>query len=73
MKNFYVAIQIGENGKYYAYAEKLNDNDNLLSKLNIKNIATANICETRKKAAEIVNMWNEAHKANGRYMFSEPF
>lgn len=73
MKNFYVAIQIEENGKYYAYAEKVNDNDNLLSRLSIKNIVTANICETKKKAAEIVNMWNESHKANGRYMFSESF
>lgn len=73
MKNFYVALQIEENGKYYAYAEKISENDNLLAKLSIKNLVTANICETKKKAEEVTTLWNDSHKTNGRYMFSQPF
>lgn len=31
MKYFYIAAQVAENGKYYAYAIKVNENDNLYS------------------------------------------
>lgn len=72
MRHFYIAIQIEESGKYYAYALKVSENDNLLSKLKIKGIATANICPTKKQAAAIVESWNTAHKANNRYLFDSP-
>ena len=38
MKYFYIAVQVEESGKYYAYAVKVSESDNLLSKLKIKNI-----------------------------------
>ena len=73
MKYFYIAIQVEENGKYYAYAIKVSENDNLLSKLKIKNIVTANICSTKKRAKELVEFWNANHKSNGKYLFDETF
>lgn len=72
MKGFYVAVQIEENGKYYAYAVKVSESDNLLAKLEIKGIKTANLCSTKKLAERIVNMWNVAYKANKRYLFDSP-
>ena len=69
MKSFYIAIQIKDNNKFYAYVIKVNTTDNLLSKLEINNIITANICDTKKKAEELVNLWNENFKNNGTYLF----
>ena len=73
MKNFYVAVQIKEDDKFYAYIVKVSNNDNILSKLNIKNIITANICQTKKEAESLVKYWNDTHKANNRYMFDLAF
>ena len=73
MKYFYIVVQVEENGKYYAYAVKVSESDNLLSKLKIKNIVTANIFRTKKKAEEIVEAWNQMYKENGNYMFDETF
>jgi hypothetical protein len=72
MKSFYVAVQIEETGKYYAYAVKVSENDDLLSNLEIKGIKTANLCETKKRAETIVKAWNAAYKANGNYLFDSP-
>ena len=69
MKNYYVAVSIQENEKYYAYAIKVNESDNLLSKLKIKGIMHANICNTKKHAESVVNHWNDAYKNNGTYLF----
>ena len=43
--------------------------DNLLSKLEINNIVVANLCDTKKKAEELVNLWNESFKNNKTYLF----
>ena len=72
MKHFYIAIQIRENEKYYSYCTKISTADNLLAKLEIKGIVTANIFETKKRAGEVVKAWNEAYKANGTYLFDSP-
>lgn len=72
MRYFYIAVQIEESGKYYAYALKVSENDNLLYKLKIKGIITANICPTKKQAAAIVESWNTAYKADNRYLFDSP-
>ena len=69
MKNYYIAVQIKENDKLYAYVIKVSKSDNLLSKLDIKDILTANICQSKKEAELIVNSWNTIHKDNGRYLF----
>lgn len=72
MKNLWLACQIGENGKFYAYAMRVSAADNLVSKLSRKSLVTANICTSKKEAASIVTAWNEEHKANKRYMFNNP-
>lgn len=69
MKNYYIAAQIKENDKFYAYAIKVNTMDNLLSKLEVNNIVVANLCDTKKKAQELVSLWNESFKNNGTYLF----
>ena len=73
MKNFYIAVQVCENGKYYAHIVKATESDNLLSRLKISNIISANIYPTKKCATEIVEFWRECYKRNGKYMFSETF
>ena len=73
MKKFYIAVQIKENGKYYAYMLHATETDNILSKLTIKNIITANIFPTKKAAAAAVNAWRDAYRANGTYLFDETF
>jgi hypothetical protein len=72
MKNFYIVINIKENEKYYAYAVKISTMDNLLSKLEIPNIYSANFFGTKKHTDEIVKSWNDAYKANGTYLFDNP-
>ena len=69
MKNHYIAVQIKEDNKFYAYAIKVNTSDNILSKLEVNNIVVANLCDTKKKAQELVSLWNESFKNNGTYLF----
>lgn len=69
MKYNYIAVQIKENEKFYAYVVKVSESDNLLSKLAIKNVVTANIYDTNKKAELVVGHLNECYKANGNYLF----
>lgn len=70
MKNFYIAIQTKDNNdKYFAYIIKVNASDNLLSKLKNKNIVCANVCDTKKKAEEQVDLWNECFIENGTFLF----
>lgn len=69
----YIAVQVTEDGKNYAYAIKISERDNLLSKLAIKGIAAANLCSTKKEAGELVTCWNESFKNNGSFMFGEVF
>lgn len=72
MKNFYIVVQITENNKHYAYVVKVSESDNLLSKLKITNIQSANIFPTKKRAYEVAEYWNACFKANGTYYFDEP-
>ena len=72
MKYYWIAAQIKENGKSYAYALRVSTSDNLLSKLIRESIVADKLCATKKQAAEIVTAWNEGYKANGSYMFADP-
>ncbi len=73
MKNFYIAITIEENQKYYSYVIKANDQENLLSKLKVKNIVTATLTATKQKAENLVNFCNILHKRNNQYLFDKTF
>ena len=48
MKYYWIAAQIKENGKSYAYALRVSTSDNLISKLSRESIVAANICESKK-------------------------
>ena len=71
MNNHYIAVTVCEGGKNYAYVVKVREDENLLSKLEIKNIKTANIFSTKKEAKIIAEYWNKCYKDNGTYMFDE--
>lgn len=72
MKYFYIAVTVEENGKYYSFAVKVSESDNLPSKLAIKGLLQANLCQTKKQAREVVNFWNIIHRENGCFMFDSP-
>jgi len=68
-KSFYV-FTICENGKFYSYADAIQNCNNLVSIFaGIKNLYTANACDTRRQADEIARAWNDSYKQNGTYMF----
>ena len=69
MKNTYIAIEIKENDKYLAQVLKVSPYDNLLSKLQIKGLVHANICNSKKAALACADFWNECNQKNGTYYF----
>ena len=73
MKHFYLAVQIEENGKWFACDQAVAENENLLSVLNrIKGVKAANLCQTRKQAQELAEVWNDCARKNGVYFFDDP-
>ena len=72
-KQIYLALTVCENGKYYSWAMRTGSNNNLLSVLAIKNLISANVCDTFKRAKEIVSAWNETYRINGTYLFEDAF
>lgn len=59
-----------ENPGFCSYVIKCSESDNIVSKLDaIGGLQHANIYQTKKRAAEVVNFWNECHKRNGQYLF----
>ena len=72
MKYFWIAADVEESGKGYAFAFRVSEYDNLKCRLaGIQNLYAANIMPSKKAAQEVVTAWNNAHKANGNYMFAE--
>lgn len=72
MKYFYIVVIVYDNEKYYPYAVKVSENDNLLAKLKIKGIISANICPTKKEAYNLVERWRDTYTKAGVYMFDSP-
>ena len=70
MKYMWAVCDVEADGKYYAYPIRISVADNLLSKLTINGIKTANLCESKKMAKEVADMWNGCHKTNNEYMFT---
>ena len=69
MKYFHIAVTIKEDEKLFSYGIKVAEGDNLLSILKIENIIWANIYQTKKRAEEVVNMWNDGFIKNGRSLY----
>lgn len=69
-KKIYLALTIEENGKFYSYVLETKSNRNLVSVFaGIRGLVSANVCDTLRKANEIVRAWCDAYKANGTYLF----
>lgn len=74
MKRIYIAAQAQEQGRLYAYTIPITESNNILSVLSHhKNLIAANVCDTKRRAVELVTAWNNAAKQNGRFMFDETF
>lgn len=73
MKNFWIAADVEANGKYCAFAFPVSENENLVRRLQFKpgNLYNANIMPSKKAAVDVATAWNDAHKANGNYMFAK--
>lgn len=56
MKYMWAVCDVEADGKYYAYPIRISVADNLLSKLTIKGIKAANLCESKKRAKEVADM-----------------
>lgn len=69
MKHFYYVVEEESNGKYYAYVDKVHKNVNICGRWKPTFVNFVHQCETKKKAEELANYWNECYKANGTYMF----
>lgn len=73
-KNIFLALTVEENGKFYSWAYKVSSRNNLCDVLaRIKNLVSANVCDSYSKAKEIVSAWNDTYKANGTYLFDSTF
>jgi hypothetical protein len=73
MKNFYIAVQCCQDGKYYAFMVQVSEDENLFAKLSgISGIVAANICPTCKRCREIVQSWRDMFRRSGCYMFEKP-
>ena len=72
-KCFYIAVIFQQDGKNYAYAIKCATADNLCYKLARPGIIAANICATKKAAAELVHAWNNSFLENGTYLFAREY
>lgn len=87
MGRFYMAVTVrqdrnesifeGKKGEYnpgyYSYIIPVNESLNIKSSLDaVGGLVSANIYPTRKRAAEVVNAWNDGYKAAGLYLFDSP-
>lgn len=73
MKYFWLVITIQEQGKYYAYAQRISTSNDIKSFLErIKGLLHANITPTKKEALNIAKCWNDSYRQNGTYLFSSP-
>ena len=72
---FVYVITCEENGKFYSYAYKMRDSENILAlPKRTPSIKTIVPVKTLKKARELVEKWNGACELNGNYMFADaPF
>lgn len=72
-KYFWFVITIEENGKYYPFSVRADESTNIATWYEkYGKVKTINICNTKKRAAELVQIWRAAFYANGTYLFDDP-
>lgn len=65
----YLAVTVKEDDKYYSYVMPVTNGDNLVKIL--QKFYTANICSSKKEAADTVDRWNEIYKSHGEYALDD--
>lgn len=71
-RNAFLAVQMQEGGRCYAYIFPVSSDNNLLDALKIlKGVFNVRICTNREEAEMLVGGWNEKYKAENKFLFSE--
>lgn len=74
MKRFYYVVSEHDSGKNYAYVLVIGSNNNLLAVLeDYKKAKVVQPCESKKKAHELAEFWNDSYRNNGTYLFDKDF
>ena len=60
---WYVFTIKDEEGKFYAFAERIRNNNNLVDYA--RQAATMNACDSKKEAEHVAAFWNETFIKNG--------
>ena len=69
--NHFLVCTVKENKKYFAFTVTVSESENLVSVFErYKGLITVNFTETKKRAKEIADLWNESFKKNGTYLYS---
>lgn len=74
-KYFYVAIATESDEGWYAHAWKFTESDNVASFVRKHDdIYAMELCNTRKRAITLVDLWNKSFIDKGNYAFQDaPF
>lgn len=70
MKKIYLVFSEEKDGKYYAHAETIQENENLkfyIDKYKLSN--TIRICRSKTQAARLEAKWNRLFRKNKIYMY----
>ena len=68
----WVVMQTEKGGKWYAFAHRFSESENMIPFFEREKVKTANYCRTKKEAFEMAEHFNDCHKRNGNYLFDEP-
>ena len=68
-KKYYAVVMCMKDGKKWAYVCKFMGTCNIAKAFDDPRIVSANICDTQKKAFEIMNAWNEQFQDQGVYAY----
>lgn len=72
MRRIYFAATIEKDDRYASLTLSAGYGDNLVSLFErTEGLKYAQVCESRKRADEIVECWNRCHKANGAYLYTD--
>lgn len=66
---WYVISVINDEGKRYAFAEKINFNLNLVSYAKTDGVESITLFKTKHEAIQTANAWNEAYIRNGNCIY----
>ena len=69
MKNFYFAATIERDGRYLAMTIRVGTANNVVPIF--EGLKFANVCESKKQAEQIVQLWNASYRTNGTYLYND--